>query len=92
MKILLTGCHGYISSVLAPMILSADHDLVGLDTDFYKECVFGNLNVEIPYMRLDVRDVQLENVEGFDAIFRLAALSNDPRLIPEMGTAHPVEL
>ena len=33
MKVLLTGSRGYIGSVMAPILVRAGHDVVGLDTD-----------------------------------------------------------
>ena len=41
MRVLVTGHHGYIGSVLAPLVAGAGHDVVGLDTCFYRGCDFG---------------------------------------------------
>ena len=41
MRVLVTGHHGYIGSVLAPMLRDAGHDVVGLDTFFYRGCDLG---------------------------------------------------
>ena len=37
MHIFLTGIDGYIGSVLAPMLVNAGHDVVGLDTGYYRD-------------------------------------------------------
>jgi nucleoside-diphosphate-sugar epimerase len=63
-KLLVTGHHGYIGSVVAPLLAAAGHDVVGLDTYF---CRVG-----------DVRDVDASALAGYDAVVHLAALSNDP--------------
>ena len=78
MKVLVTGHHGYIGTVLAPMLRDAGHDVVGLDTFFYRGCDFGDDTEFAPALSLDVRDVTPAELEGFDAIVHLAALSNDP--------------
>ena len=78
MRVLVTGHHGYIGSVLAPFIAAAGHDVVGLDTDLYAACDFGEPDVSIPSLRVDIRDVRAADLEGFDAVVHLAALSNDP--------------
>jgi nucleoside-diphosphate-sugar epimerase len=78
MKVLVTGHHGYIGSVAAPMLHAAGHDVTGLDTYFYEGCDFIPEGAHVPSLRLDVRDVTPELLEGYDGIVHLAALSNDP--------------
>ncbi|GAK58822.1 putative sugar nucleotide epimerase dehydratase protein [Candidatus Vecturithrix granuli] len=78
MKVLVTGSHGYIGTVLVPMLLEAKHEVVGLDSDLYRQCTFGEEMREIPLIEKDIRDVQPSDLEGFDAILHLAGLSNDP--------------
>ena len=78
MRILVTGHKGYIGTVLAPMLAAEGYDVVGLDSDLYARCTFGEKLPQIPEMRKDLRDVQAGDLAGFDAIIHLAALSNDP--------------
>jgi nucleoside-diphosphate-sugar epimerase len=77
-RVLVTGHHGYIGSVLAPMLREYGHDVVGLDVFLYRGCDFGDPAELEPALDLDVRDVRAEDLQGFDAIVHLAALSNDP--------------
>ena len=78
MRLLVTGHKGYIGTILVPMLTSQDHDVVGLDTDLYLRCTFGNHLLEVNSNYKDLRDIEAKDVEGFDAIIHLAALSNDP--------------
>ena len=78
MKILLTGHKGYIGAVAGPILVSAGHEVVGLDNDLFAGCEFGEGVPEIPEIRKDIRDLTKADVEGFDAVVHLAALSNDP--------------
>jgi len=80
MRVLLTGHLGYIGTVLTPMLLAAGHDVTGLDSDLYSRCSFagGGPITEVPSIRKDTRDVAAGDLEGFDAVLHLAALSNDP--------------
>jgi nucleoside-diphosphate-sugar epimerase len=78
MKILLTGHKGYIGAVAAPILSSAGHEVVGLDTDLYANCDFGDEMSVIPEIRKDLRDLNIVDLAGFDAVVHLAALSNDP--------------
>ena len=63
---------------MVPMLLNKGYDVVGLDTDLYKRSTFGEGIVEIPEQIKDVRDIELKDLEGFDAVLHLAGLSNDP--------------
>lgn len=78
MKILLTGHKGYIGAVAEPILRSGGHEVVGLDTDLFAGCDFGNLTEDISEIRKDIRDLTAADLEGFDAVVHLAALSNDP--------------
>jgi len=78
MKILLTGHKGYVGAVAAPMLCSAGYDVHGLDADLFDGCDFGHTAFAIPELRKDIRDLVLQDLEGFDAVVHLAALSNDP--------------
>lgn len=78
MRVIVTGSLGYIGTVLVPMLLKEGHDVVGLDTDLYEKCTFVGNIVQTPLISRDIREVQKEELEGFDAIIHLAGLSNDP--------------
>jgi len=78
MRVLVTGSHGYIGSVVAPLLADSGHDVVGLDTFFYRGCDFGPEVGQVESLSRDVREVASAELEGFDAIVHLAALSNDP--------------
>ncbi|HXA53688.1 MAG TPA: SDR family oxidoreductase [Solirubrobacteraceae bacterium] len=79
MRVLVSGHHGYIGSVLVPLFLDAGHEVVGLDTYMYAGCDFGaQPAASIPAIRKDVRDATSADLDGFDAVIHLAALSNDP--------------
>jgi nucleoside-diphosphate-sugar epimerase len=78
MRILLTGSRGYIGAVMGPMLVQAGHEVVGLDTDLYRRSTFGPWRESVTCRVKDVRDVEAEDLRGFDAVVHLAALSNDP--------------
>lgn len=78
MKVLVTGQDGYIGSVLAPMVQAAGHEVWGLDSRLFRECGFGATAPALPGLDLDLREVQVGDLKGFDAIIHLAGISNDP--------------
>jgi nucleoside-diphosphate-sugar epimerase len=79
MQILLTGHDGYIGHVLTPMLLERGHEVTGLDSCLYEGCGFATgKSLSVPVIRKDVREVELDDLRGFDAIAHLAGISNDP--------------
>jgi nucleoside-diphosphate-sugar epimerase len=77
-RILVTGHRGYIGSVMAPLLASRGHEVVGLDVDYFGECTLVPGRDDIPHIAKDVRDTTVDDLRGFDAVVHLAALSNDP--------------
>ena len=65
MKIILTGSHGYIGSVLRPKL--AEHEVITMDA-----CYFGGS----PTFKQDIRTVK--ELPKADAIIHLAGIANDP--------------
>lgn len=80
MKLLVTGHDGYIGAVMTPLLLAAGHDVVGLDSGLFGECLFGTDRAlaRVPTLRKDLRDVEARDLEGFGAVVHLGGLSNDP--------------
>jgi len=80
MRVLVTGHLGYIGTVLTPMLIRAGHEVVGLDSDLYARCTFshGGEMCQVLTIRKDTREVEIDDLFGFDAVLHLAALSNDP--------------
>jgi len=88
MKVLVTGHCGYIGSVMVPMLLQHGFDVTGYDSDLYRRCTYepGGTLADVPSIDKDIRDVEPADLEGFNAVIHLAALSNDPlgNLDPEV--------
>lgn len=90
MRVLVTGHDGYIGCVLTPLLEETGHEVVGLDSELFRACVFGESPSRVPSLLKDVRDVQEEDLAGFDAVIHLAALSNDP--LGELNPASTYEI
>ncbi len=88
MKVLVTGTDGYIGSILGPYLLKKGYDVIGLDTGFYRSgWLFNNGETIYPtYINKDLREIDLGDLEGIEAVVHLAELSNDPlgKLNPEI--------
>jgi nucleoside-diphosphate-sugar epimerase len=85
-RVLLTGHQGYLGTVMAPILAAAGHEVTGLDSGLFAECVLGPAPADPPTLAVDLRDVTEDQLGGFDAVIHLAALSNDPlgSLAPEI--------
>ncbi len=86
MRVLVTGHKGYIGPIMIAMLIENGYDVVGLDSDIFVECAFTEQMVDIPEIKKDIRDVEINDLEGFDAVIHLAGISNDPigNLNPEL--------
>jgi nucleoside-diphosphate-sugar epimerase len=77
-RVMVTGHNGYIGSVMAPYLQSLGCDVVGLDTGYFRDCTLVPSPTEIPAIWKDIRDLEVSDLNGIDAVIHLAALSNDP--------------
>lgn len=77
MHVLVSGHDGYIGRSLVPRLTAAGHEVRGMDSFLFGDCVFGT-DTPTPALRKDVRDAELDDLEGIDAVIHLAAISNDP--------------
>ena len=77
MKVLLAGHNGYIGSILAPLLAGAGHCVSGLDTYYYAGNAVSQAGEDILAVQKDIRDIQLKDVRGYDALIHLAGLSYD---------------
>jgi nucleoside-diphosphate-sugar epimerase len=82
---------------MAPLLARAGHSVVGVDAGYFDDCTLVPDTVRVPALRKDIRDLTAADLQGFDAVIHLAALSNDPignldaewtRQINFAGTVH----
>ena len=79
MKILVTGTEGYLGSLLPPLLLEKGHEVIGVDTGFYKVgWLYNGTTVTAKTLNKDIRNITNEDLEGVEAIVHMAELSNDP--------------
>jgi nucleoside-diphosphate-sugar epimerase len=77
MKVVVTGHEGYVGAVLVPLFLEAGHEVVGIDTGWYRGCDLSPVT-DVPMIDRDMRDVTVDDLRGADCVIHLAAISNDP--------------
>ncbi|WP_424930068.1 NAD-dependent epimerase/dehydratase family protein [Amaricoccus tamworthensis] len=79
MRVFLTGADGYIGAIMGPKLLEAGHEVLGIDTGYYRRgWLFDDHKTHPQVVSKDQRQIQPSDLEGFDAVVHLAELSNDP--------------
>jgi nucleoside-diphosphate-sugar epimerase len=63
---------------MVPALRASGHEVVGLDIGLFNECDFVRPPDEVETLQVDLRDVEADDLRGFDAVIHLGALSNDP--------------
>ncbi len=79
--VLVTGSLGYIGCRLVERLLAEEHNVIGVDIDYYHDATHGQLPprvAELSHIRRDIRELQESDFKGVDVVMHLAALSNDP--------------
>jgi nucleoside-diphosphate-sugar epimerase len=76
MRLLVTGACGYKGTVLVPKLLNAGHEVIGLDIMWFGN--FLQAHPALTTIEADVRDVEVIDLEGVDAIIHLSSIANDP--------------
>jgi nucleoside-diphosphate-sugar epimerase len=79
MKVLVTGTEGYLGSLFAPLLMKQGHEVIGVDTGYYKVgWLYNATNLTAKTLNKDIRHITAEDLQGVDAIVHMAELSNDP--------------
>ncbi len=78
MNILVTGNLGYVGSILTEDLLDSGYNVVGLDYNYFKDCIFLEKKNNFKQIFRDIRKIEINDLENIDAIIHLAGLSNDP--------------
>jgi nucleoside-diphosphate-sugar epimerase len=79
MKVLVTGTEGYLGSLLPPLLMELGHEVLGVDTGYYKVgWLYNGTSVTAKTLTKDIRHISPEDLQGVDAVVHMAELSNDP--------------
>ncbi len=87
MKVLVTGTEGYLGCLLPPLLMERGHEVIGVDTGFYKVgWLYNGTAMTAKTLTKDIRHICAEDLQGVEAIVHMAELSNDPagQLAPQI--------
>jgi len=77
-NVLVTGGAGYIGSVMSRILLEKGYNVTVLDRLFFGTDSLKDIADQITLIKDDIRFFDPKVLKGIDAVFDLAALSNDP--------------
>src|SRR5215475_3804104 len=78
MKVFVTGHRGYVGAHLVDLLKQAGHQVTGCDLNLFDGCAWQELVQPDREMVRDVRMLTPRDLEGYDCVMHLAAISNDP--------------
>ncbi len=79
MKVLVTGTEGYIGCLLTPLLRDRGHEVLAVDTGFYKSgWLYNGTTHTAATLNKDIRHITAADLAGVEAIIHMAELSNDP--------------
>ena len=78
MRVLVTGDRGYIGSVLVPILVENNHEVIGYDSGFFQDNKLSETFEDYEKITCDIRKINESHFKNIDAVIHLAGLSNDP--------------
>jgi nucleoside-diphosphate-sugar epimerase len=86
MKVFVTGHKGYIGTHLVRILKESGHFVKGCDLNLFEGCEWDEYVFPDLELIKDIRELSIEDIQGYDCIMHLAAISNDPMgaLIPDI--------
>lgn len=84
MEVFVTGHRGYIGVHLVDLLKQHGHKVTGCDINLFDGCEWETCVTPDVELLRDVRALTVKDLEGYDCVMHLAAISNDP-----MGDMNP---
>ena len=95
MKVLVTGCAGFIGSHLVERLIEEGYSVIGVDcfTDYYsrriKESNMANFIDQIKFIEEDILKMDIGVLKNVDFVFHLAAQAGVLGLYKKQYSHHP---
>jgi len=90
-KLLITGSHGYIGSVICPELQELGYIVHGLDNGYFVECLVNESVGNQTIIKKNLKDLILSDLHDIYAVIHLAGLQNDPLKNTYPGKVYDIE-
>jgi len=90
-RILITGSHGYIGSVVCPELEKLGYTVKGIDNGYFLDCLVNGSIRDLPFTKKHLDEVGVADLEGIDAVIHLSGLQNDPLKSTVPGKVYDIE-
>lgn len=77
-KVFVTGHRGYIGVHLVDLLKQEGHHVTGCDLNLFEGCEWESFVKPDKELNQDIRSLTVKDLEGYDCVMHLAAISNDP--------------
>lgn len=84
MKVFVTGHKGYIGTHVVDLLKQEGHTVTGCDLNIFKGCEWESYPSPDYEIIKDIRNIDINDLDGHECVIHLAAISNDP-----MGEINP---
>lgn len=78
MRVLVTGGRGFIGTHLVEILKEEGHAVTDVDVNLFEGCEFAPFVTADTFIQQDFRTLDVRQLEGFDCVMHLGAISNDP--------------
>ena len=90
-KILITGSHGYIGSVICPKLEELGYTVQGIDNGYFLDCLLNGSIGDLPLTKKHMDDFVEADLKNIDVVIHLAGLQNDPLKSTLPGKVYDIE-
>jgi len=78
LKVLVTGHKGYIGTHLVSLLKEDGNFVAGCDINLFEGCNWEKIVQPDLELNKDIRELTIRDLDGYDCVMHLAAISNDP--------------
>lgn len=90
-RILITGSHGYIGTLICPELEQFGYKVNCIDNGYFLDCLVNGSITDLPFTKKHLDRIIIDDIENIDSIIHLAGLQNDPLKTTVPGKVYDIE-